>query len=58
VDTSPNPVYDTSGQTVNIVYSGSTQGWIPISDDDVAYETPPNYSYRFFSYSWWWWRWW
>jgi hypothetical protein len=33
-----NPVYDTNGQTVNIVYSGATNGWIPISDDDVAVE--------------------
>jgi hypothetical protein len=40
-----NPVYDTNGQTVNIVYSGATNGWIPISDDDVADEgTLPPYS--------------
>jgi hypothetical protein len=38
--TSPNPVYDTIGQTLNIVYSGATQGWIPISDDAVVNETP------------------
>ena len=37
--TSPNPVYDTNGQSVDIVYSGATQGWIPVSDDDVANET-------------------
>jgi hypothetical protein len=37
---SPNPEYDTSGQTVSIVYSGATQGWIPIVDDDVTNETP------------------
>jgi hypothetical protein len=36
-----NPVYDTNGQTVNIVYSGATNGWIPISDDDVANEGDP-----------------
>jgi hypothetical protein len=46
-NTSPNPEYNTSGQTVNIVYSGSTQGWIPVSDDDVTYETPPNYNIDF-----------
>jgi hypothetical protein len=34
-----NPVYDVSGQTVNIVYSGATKGWIPISDDDVTNES-------------------
>ena len=43
-----NPVYDTNGQTVNIVYSGATNGWIPISDDDVADEgTIPPYSADF-----------
>ncbi len=38
--TSPVPVYDTTGETVHIVYSGSTQGWIPINDGAVANETP------------------
>jgi hypothetical protein len=38
-ETSPNPEYNTDGQSVSIVYSGATQGWIPISDDDVTYET-------------------
>src|SRR6056300_690276 len=38
--TSPNPVYDVNGQSVRIVYSGATQGWIPTSDDDVTLETP------------------
>tara|TARA_R100001510_G_scaffold57600_1_gene66373 strand:+ start:1295 stop:2581 length:1287 start_codon:yes stop_codon:yes gene_type:complete len=41
--TSPAPVYDTSGETVHIVYSGSTQGWIPINDGAVALETPQTY---------------
>ena len=36
-----NPVYNTSGQSVTIIYSGSTKGWIPISDDDVANEGDP-----------------
>ena len=35
-NTTPVPVYDTSGETVHIVYSGSTQGWIPINDGSVA----------------------
>ena len=39
-NTSPNPVYNTNGQSVRIVYSGATQGWIPTSDDDVTLETP------------------
>ena len=42
-NTSPNPEYNTNGQSVKIVYSGSTQGWIPTSDDDVTYETPQSY---------------
>jgi hypothetical protein len=42
--TSPNPEYNTSGQSVKIVYSGATQGWIPTVDDDVTMETPQVYS--------------
>jgi hypothetical protein len=37
-----NPIYNTSGQSVTLIYSGATQGWIPTSDDDVTFETPPN----------------
>jgi hypothetical protein len=46
-NTSPAPVYDTAGETVHIVYSGSTQGWIPINDGAVAFETPQTYSIDF-----------
>ena len=28
--------YTTSGETVDIVYSGATQGWIPLDDNSVA----------------------
>jgi|MDSZ01.1.fsa_nt_gb hypothetical protein len=42
--TSPKPVYDVNGQSIRIVYSGSTQGWIPTTDDDVTLETPQAYS--------------
>jgi len=28
--------YDTDGETLNIVYSGATNGWIPLDDDVVA----------------------
>jgi len=28
--------YGTDGQSLHIVYSGATKGWIPISDDDVT----------------------
>ena len=42
-NTSPKPVYDVNGQSIRIVYSGSTQGWIPLVDDDVTFETPQTY---------------
>src|SRR5210317_1031523 len=45
--TSPNPEYNTDGQSIRIVYSGATQGWIPTVDDDVTLETPPPYSVDF-----------
>jgi len=46
-NTSPNPIYNTSGQSVSIIYSGATKGWIPTSDDDVTNETPQTYSVDF-----------
>ena len=46
-NSSPNPVYNTNGQSVDIVYSGATKGWIPNSDDDVTLETPQSYSINF-----------
>ena len=45
--TSPNPEYNTSGQSIRLVYSGATQGWIPTVDDDVTNETPQTYSADF-----------
>jgi hypothetical protein len=45
--TTPNPVYDVNGQSIRIVYSGATQGWIPTSDDDVILETPQTYTADF-----------
>ena len=30
--------YTTSGQSINIVYSGATKGWIPLEDDVTALE--------------------
>ena len=44
---SPNPLYNTSGQSVRIVYSGATQGWIPTSDDDVTNEVPQTYDVEY-----------
>jgi hypothetical protein len=46
-NTTPVPVYDTNGESVDIVYSGSTQGWIPNSDGAVANETPQSYNADF-----------
>ena len=43
-NTSPNPVYNTNGQAIAIVYSGATKGWIPTSDDDVAFVADPSYN--------------
>ena len=43
-NTTPQPVYDTAGESVDIVYSGSTKGWIPNTDGGVALETPQNYN--------------
>ena len=33
--------YTTSGQSINIVYSGATKGWIPLEDDVVAEAPSP-----------------
>ena len=44
---SPNPVYDTNGESVDIVYSGATKGWIPNNDGAVAFEADPSYSVDF-----------
>ena len=46
-NTSPNPVYDVSGQSVRLVYSGATQGWIPTVDDDVTLETPQGFDIEY-----------
>ena len=40
-NSSVNPVYDTDGESVHIVYMDATQGWIPLYDGAVSYETNP-----------------
>jgi hypothetical protein len=45
--TSPNPIYNTFGQSVTLVYSGATQGWIPTVDDDSYFETKQAYTVDF-----------
>jgi len=42
-----DPVYDTNGESVHIVYMDVTQGWTPITDGAVANETSPDYSTGF-----------
>ena len=46
-NSSPNPEYDTDGETVHIVYMDATKGWIPINDGAVALETAQAYSVDF-----------
>ena len=38
--TSPNPVYNTNGQSVTLTYVDVTKGWLPTVDDDVTDEVP------------------
>ena len=46
-NSSPNPVYDTQGATVKIVYSGATQGWLPHLDKGTDLETPQTYNVQY-----------
>lgn len=46
-NSTPNPVYDTNGESIDIVYSGATKGWIPNTDGAVVLETPQSYSINF-----------
>ena len=46
-NTTPNPVYETNGQSVDIVYSGATKGWIPNSDDDVRFSAAQTYAMEY-----------
>jgi hypothetical protein len=43
-ETTPNPVWSTDGQSVALVYSGATKGWIPNHDAAVAYGVRVAYS--------------
>ena len=38
-NSSPNPVYDTAGESIRIVYMDATQGWTPTYDGAVVLET-------------------
>ena len=46
-NTCPNPIYDTDGATVKIVYSGATQGWLPQLDKGTELETPQSYNVQY-----------
>lgn len=43
-NTTPQPVYDTSGESIHIVYQDATKGWIPTYDGAVILETPQEYT--------------
>mgnify|MGYP003125091298 CR=1 FL=1 len=43
----PQPVYDTNGESVDIVYSGTTKGWIPNNDGSVVFETSQSYDVEY-----------
>ena len=43
-NSSPNPIYDTAGESIRIVYMDATKGWVPTSDGAVALETPQTYA--------------
>ena len=43
-NTTPNPVYDTVGESVHIVYMDATKGWVPLYDGGVAWETAQSYT--------------
>jgi len=45
--TTPQPEYNTSGQSITCTYMDATQGWIPTVDDDVSWETNPSYDCDF-----------
>jgi hypothetical protein len=45
--TSPNPVYDTTGESIRIVYMDATKGWIPTTDGAVADEVPQTVDYEY-----------
>ncbi len=46
-NSSPAPVYNTVGESVDIVFSGSTKGWIPNTDGTVTFKTAGTYSADF-----------
>ena len=46
-NTTPQPVYDTNGESISITYMDATKGWIPTNDGAVVLETPQSYSIDF-----------
>jgi len=45
--TTPNPVYDTRGESIHLVYMDATKGWIPLYDEAVVMETPQFYDVEY-----------
>jgi hypothetical protein len=38
---SPTVTYNVDGESISLVYSGATQGWIPYVENTTSYRTPP-----------------
>jgi len=45
--TTPNPVYDTNGESIHIVYMDATKGWVPLYDGAVADEVPQTIDHEY-----------
>ena len=45
--TTPNPVYDTRGESIHIVYMDTTKGWVPLYEGTVTMETPQLYDVEY-----------
>ena len=39
----PKPIYEIDGESIKIVYADATQGWVPVRDGSVVFETPQVY---------------
>ena len=42
--TTPQPVYNTDGESIHIVYMDATKGWVPLYDGSVRWETTQTYT--------------
>ena len=42
-----NPIYDTTGESIHIVYMDATKGWVPLYDGGTADESAPTYTVEY-----------